>query len=91
MRGTGDRPGGIPQSWQATPTRKGGGWRYTNPANPHDHVRVMPGNLTSPNPAQHAPYVKRMKDGVAYDASHSPVDPKSPAAHIPLPNFRFQE
>ena len=91
MQGTGDRPGGIPQSWQATPTRKGGGWRYTNPTNAHDHVRVMPGKRTNSNPAQRAPYVKRMKDGVAYDAAGRPVDPRSAAAHIPLQDFRFRE
>jgi hypothetical protein len=91
LQGSDDRPGGIPQHWQIAPTRKGGGRRFTNPRDPHDHVRVMPGNPDSPNPAQRAPYAKRMKNGVAYDARHRPVDRRSPAAHVPLQDFRFRE
>ena len=91
LQNSDDRPGGIPHHWQVEPTRKGGGQRYTNPRDPHDHVRVMPGNPASPNPAQRAPYAKRMKNGVAYDANHRPVDRRSPAAHVSLQDFRFRE
>lgn len=86
-----DRPGGIPPHWKPRPTRKGGGTTYVNPANPHDLVRVMPGNPNSPNPAQRSPYVKRMKDGTAYDVRGRPVDARSPEAHIPVDDFRFGE
>jgi hypothetical protein len=65
--------------------------RYINPENPHDHVRVMPGDPDSPHRAQQTPYVKRMKDGSAYDAGGGTVDPRSAEAHIPLWNFRFKE
>jgi hypothetical protein len=65
--------------------------RYINPENPHDQVRIMPGEPNSPHPAQQTPYVKRMKDGSAYDAAGRRVDPRSPAAHIPLREFRFKE
>lgn len=66
LQASNDRPGGIPRDWIAKPTRKGAGMRYINPENPHDHVRVMPGEPNSPHPAQQRPYVKRMKDGLAY-------------------------
>jgi hypothetical protein len=91
LQGSDDRPGGIPSHWIAKPTRKGGGMRYVNPANPHDQVRVMPGEPNSPHPAQQRPYVKRMKDGAAYDAAGQVVDPRSAKAHIPLQDFRFRE
>ena len=45
----------------------------------------------SPHPAQQTPYVKRMKDGLAYDAAGRKVDPRSAEAHIPLRDFRFKE
>jgi hypothetical protein len=91
LQGSDDRPGGIPSHWIATPTRKGGGTRYVNPKNPHDQVRLMPGEPNSPHPAQQQPYVKRMKDGLAYDAAGRVVDPRSAEARIPLRDFRFRE
>jgi hypothetical protein len=54
-------------------------------------VRLMPGEPNSPHPAQQQPYVKRMKDGLAYDAAGRVVDPRSADAHIPLRDFRFRE
>jgi hypothetical protein len=86
-----DRPGGIPRHRIAKPTMKGSGIRYINPGNRHDLVRVMPGDPTSPHPAQQRPYGKRMKDGSAYDAAGRRVDPRSAKAHIPLRDFRFKE
>ena len=91
MQSSDDRPGGTPRHWIAKPTRKGGGIRYINPANPHDQVRVMPGDPNSPHPVQQTPYVKRMKDGAAYDAAGQVVDARSAEAHIPLRGFRFKE
>jgi hypothetical protein len=86
-----DRPGAVPRHWIARPTRRGGGTRYINPANPHDQVRVMPGDPNRPHPAQQGPYVKRTKDGLTYDAEGRTVDPRSPKAHIPLRDFRVRE
>jgi hypothetical protein len=91
LRASNDRPGGIPHHWIAKPTRKGSGTRFINPENPHDQVRVMPGEPNSPHPAQQTPYVKRMKDGSAYDAAGRKVDSRSAEAHIPLRDFRFKE
>jgi hypothetical protein len=91
MNGSQQRPGGIPLHWLAEPAKKGGGTKYLNPANPHDHARIMPGDPKSPHPAQRAPYVKRMRDGIAYDVSGRPVDPRSAEAHIPLREFRFKD
>ena len=83
-------PDGVPDDWIQAPSDKGGGTKYTNPNNPHDSVRDMPGNPDSPNPAQQDPYVVRMKDGSAIDANGNPVSPKSPEAHIPREDFKFK-
>jgi hypothetical protein len=91
LQSSDDRPGGIPEPWIAKPTRKGGGMRYVNPDNPHDQVRIMPAQPKSPYPAQQTPYVKRVKDGLAYNAAGHKVDSRSPEAHIPLREFRFKE
>ena len=82
---------GIPAHWPEQPTKRGGGTKYANPDNPHDTVRIMPGNPRSPHPAQQRPYVKRMKEGRALDPTGEPVDPRSPEAHIPLDAFKFRE
>jgi hypothetical protein len=84
-------PHGIPAHWRKQPSKRGGGTKYANPNNPHDTLRIMPGNPKSPNPAQQRPYVKRMKDGRALDAAGKPVDPRSREAHIPLDEFKFRE
>ncbi|MGV2051335.1 hemagglutinin repeat-containing protein [Agrobacterium sp. 22-209-1] len=83
------KPVGIPDTWLSKPTNKGGGTRYSNPDNPHDFVRVMPGNPDSPNPAQQQPYVIRSQNGRIVDVNGNPVASNDPAAHIPLPDFRF--
>lgn len=83
------RPPRVPEDWTVQPSKKGGGMKYTNPNNPHDSVRVMPGNPNSPNPAQRVPYVKRIKDGRALDKLGNPVDSSSAEAHIPLIEFHF--
>jgi hypothetical protein len=82
------RPGSVPADWTQKSSKKGGGTIYQNPANPHESVRVMPGNPTSPNPAQRGPYVKHMRDGQALDSTGNPVAPDSPEAHIPLDQYR---
>jgi RHS repeat-associated protein len=86
-----DRPVGIPSDWLVMETKKGGGTQYVNPNNPHDRVRVMPGNPNSPNTAQKSPYVKRQINGKFYDTQGRVVPGDSPDAHIPLDQFKFEE
>ena len=83
------KPVGVPDTWISKPTNKGGGTRYSNPDNPHDFVRVMPGNPNSPNPAQRQPYVIRSQNGRIVDVNGNPVASNDPAAHIPLSDFEF--
>ncbi|NHO58119.1 hypothetical protein GOB86_13905 [Acetobacter lambici] len=84
------KPNGIPNNWIEKPTRKGGGVRYTNPENPNDFVRVMPGNSESPFPAQRGPYVIRSSNGQIVNANGDAVLGSDPDAHIPLSQFGFK-
>jgi hypothetical protein len=83
------RPEGVPKDWPAKPSQRKEGTRYTNPKNPHEIVRVMPGNPQSRWPAQRAPYVKHHKDGKAYDSKGNLVDQDAVEAHIPLKDYKF--
>ena len=80
---------GIPENWNTKPSKKSGGTIFINPGNPHDRVRVMPGNPSSPNVAQQGPYVKRQKDGKFFDKDGNEVSSDSEEAHIPLKDFSF--
>lgn len=81
------RPPGVPDEWVAQPSKKGDGTAYINPNNAHERVRVMPGDPSSPNPAQRQPYVKWQKDGQFLDQNGNVVPGNSPEAHIPLNQF----
>jgi RHS repeat-associated protein len=83
------KPKGIPQDWICKPSRKGGGVQYINPINPHDRIRVMPGNPHSPNLKQQNPYVKRQVNGQFFDKYGNIVQGDTPDAHISLDEFLF--
>ena len=88
--GTREIPGGIPNSWRILPSREPGGVRYRDPTNAGNEVRVMPGNPNSPYPASRAPYVRWQRNGQPLDANGNALPTaKTPQAHIPLQNFRF--
>lgn len=83
-------PLGIPSNFKSSPTDKGGGTKYTDPNNPGNSVRDMPGNPNSSNPAQQAPYVKQLRNGQAIDVDGNPVSGKSPESHIPRGDFWYR-
>jgi len=87
--GTRVRPSGIPGEWKVRPTKKGNGVLYSDPKNPGNSVRVMPGKQSSPYPNSQKPYVRWQKDGQALDQNGNPVPKTTPSAHIPLGNFKF--
>ena len=78
---------GIPQTWPASSSNKGGGYKFSDPNNPNNNIRVMPGDPNSPNPAQQAPYVKYQNNGINYDQNGNPVPNNSAASHIPTNSY----
>jgi hypothetical protein len=85
-----ERPNGVPKGFEPSPTSKGGGTKYTDPANPHNNVRDMPGNPNSPNPAQQSPYVKENVSGQPIDGAGRPVSGNSPESHIPRDQYQYR-
>ncbi|MDP9350591.1 MAG: RHS repeat-associated core domain-containing protein [Chloroflexota bacterium] len=58
----------IPEGWVESPSKKGGGTRYTDPRTKGgDQVRVMPGNPGDPNPVKQGPYVRVTRGGTPSD------------------------
>lgn len=85
------RPSTVPADWVAKPSKAGGGTRYVDPANPHNSVRVMPGDTDSPHPDSQNPYVRWTRNGQALGKNGNVLPKKrSPDAHIPLDEFEYK-
>jgi len=80
----------IPADWISKPA-KGSGFKFTNPLNSHDSVRIMPANPTSPMLGQQRPYVVRRKNGKVLDVMGKEVSSiKTLEAHIKIQDFIFK-
>jgi len=83
----------LPDSWgDGEVTKKGGGIRWHDPANPKGTgVRIDPGNPSSPYPSQQVDHVVVRKDGHVLGRDGKPIDgsikqdPEN--AHIPLSEY----
>ena len=85
------RPEGIKDSFITRYSDKGCGICYHDPLNPtHEYVRVMPGNIHSPNPAQQQPYVMHMRNGRALNIEGKEVPKRSPEAHISVEQYVYR-
>jgi hypothetical protein len=85
-------PEDISNNWTQSPSDKGGGIVYKDPNNLHNSIRIMPGNLESPNPAQQQPYVIYRHNGIPYDVNGLALpNGKLPEAHIPLNLFNINK
>jgi YD repeat-containing protein len=82
-------PEGIPEGWRIRPTREPGGVWYYDPKNKGNAVRVMQGQPGSPHPNSQNPYVRWQQNGAALDMNGNVVPKKTPDAHIPLDDFKF--
>ncbi|MFZ4673934.1 MAG: tetratricopeptide repeat protein [Chlamydiia bacterium] len=85
------KPEWIPNEWRVKFSKNGAGLIYQHPLNENTSLRIMPGKLNSPNPAQQKPYFVCQKDGKFYDAlGHTQNEinisytSKSPETHIPM-------
>jgi hypothetical protein len=89
--GGGDVPRrpGVPEHWVAKPSSTGGGTKFVDPQNPHNSVRVMPGDPKSPFPNSQQPYVRHVQNGQSLDVNGNIVPRNTPQAHIPLKDFKW--
>ena len=84
------RPKGIPDNYITKFSEKVGGIIYVDPLNSHNAVRVMPGQIHSPNKYQQRPYVKQVKNGHYININGKTVLESSAEAHIPLEKFKYR-
>lgn len=84
------RPEGVPDHWTESPTDGPGGTQFTDPDNPGNSVRLMPGNPDSDYPNSQEPYVRWQMNGQALDADGNPLpNVQTPDAHIPMDEFEI--
>ena len=83
----------IPGEWgEGAETKKGGGWRWTDPNDQGNGVRVDPGNPDNSQPTQKVDHVVVRSGGTVIGRDGSPIPGSirsNPAeAHIPLSEYR---
>jgi RHS repeat-associated protein len=84
------RPTGVPENFIVGRAKGEGGVTYTDPNNPGNMVRSMPGDPKSPNPAQQVPYVRENVGRNPIDANGRVVSGRSPDSHIPADQYRYR-
>ena len=82
----------IPSHWMESPARKKGGWRWQDPENiSGNNIRIDPGNLNSPYPAQQVHHVRVTYRGQVIGRQgqtlSSAVGDDAYKAHIPLSDW----
>ncbi len=69
----GVRPRQIPENWVGTPTRSSSGWRWDDPTNPGNSVRILRGVANDPDPAHRENFVIVVRDGQVLGRDGNPV------------------
>jgi filamentous hemagglutinin len=79
----------VPSNWgEGKVSDKGDGWRWQDPNNVGNNVRIMKGNPNSPKPEQQVDYVKITSGGKVIDTNANPLaDAQGARSHIPLSNW----
>ena len=67
------RPPQIPDDWEGEPLPDGRGWRWFNPANRGDSVRLYRGDPDSEFPHKREPYVIVTRNGQLIDHKGQPT------------------
>ncbi|HTO33302.1 MAG TPA: hypothetical protein VL202_19320 [Pararhizobium sp.] len=68
-----ERPRQIPTDWIGSPTRSAPGWRWDNPANTGNSVRIFRGDPNHSDPSMRQPFVVVVKNGVTIGADGQPL------------------
>ncbi|MEM7617401.1 MAG: phage minor head protein [Pseudomonadota bacterium] len=82
------RPEGVPEDWVKKKSKKKDGYRYIDPNNKHNDIRVQKRNPKSDYLNSRNDYVRWKKDGRWLDKDGKPsIDEEK--THIPLDEFKF--
>lgn len=69
----GDRPFNVPSHWVRSPTTSSEGFRWDDPDNPGNSVRIFHGDPTDEDPAHRGPFVIVVSDGRVLDRNGDPL------------------
>jgi len=67
------RPEKIPADWIGSPTKSAIGWRYDDPNNAGNSVRIYQGDPNDPEPSKREPYVVVISNGKVIGRDGKPV------------------
>ena len=67
------RPKQIPENWIGSPTKSSPGWRWDDPTNSGNSVRLLRGVAEDTNPAHRGDFVIVVSDGKVLDTNGQPV------------------
>jgi hypothetical protein len=67
------RPRQIPANWIGSPTKSAPGWRWDDPENSDNSVRIYQGNPNDPDPSKREPYVVVVSGGVVIGRDGKPL------------------
>ena len=67
------RPPQIPVDWIGSSTRSAPGWRWDDPSNPGNSVRLFRGDPNDPDPWRREPFVVVVRDGRVVGRDGQPV------------------
>ena len=73
----------IPKDWTVGPSDRGGGFKYTNPINTNENIRLMPGNPKSRFSNSQVPYYRHQVDGRYLDTSNK-INSNNAVTHFPI-------
>jgi len=73
----------IPANWSVEASRSGGGFKYVNPSNANENIRLMPGNSNSTYPVSQSPYYRHQVNNGYLDATNT-INLDNAATHFPI-------
>jgi hypothetical protein len=67
------RPSQVPADWIGSATKSAPGWRWDDPKNPGNSVRIFRGNPNDPDPTKRRPYVVVVRNGQVIGRNGAPI------------------
>jgi hypothetical protein len=78
---SGERPPNIPEHWVGSPTRTSEGYRWDDPADAGNSMRMFRGDPGDSDPAHREPFVIMVRGGQVLDVNAEPINDPEIVAH----------
>ncbi len=77
----------VPKDWTKSPSDTGNGYKYTDPKNPVNEIRLMPGSPDAKFPVSQSPYMRVRTEGGYTDVSGK-VSSDQATTHHPISSIK---